>query len=345
VEEGAVRTRWAALLVLVFTTAACGGAGAGSTAPSASAATAGRSQAPGVPVAAGESWIVYQWVAGSGDGVFLVRGDGTGLHQLLPDLVGSEIHPDWSPDGERIAFVRQAPEGHTELWVVNADGTDGEAIYTCEQPCNEIHYPDWSPDGASIIVSQSANAPVGGGIPEQFSFERVDAATGEATTVYVRDDSVETWQGRLSPDGDLLAYTVGIEGQGTAVFTSPVAGGPEAQLTEWEMMAAHPDWTEDGRIVFHTHDLGLFQTASEPADLYLMDADGGNVEQLTMFTETGKRAAQSRVAPDGSGVTFTWVGGPGAARQIAFLEFGDTVPRAITGEPIQGTHPSLRPVP
>ncbi len=340
-----IRSATAAAVVLLLT-AACTGSGGGSERPSLSPfSTSSPSQAPVVPISVGESWVVYQWVAGSGDGVFLVRDDGAGQHQLLPDLIGSEIHPDWSPDGERITFVRQAPEGHTELWVVNADGTDGEAIYVCEQACNEIHFPDWAPDGASIVVSQSANAPVGGGIPEQFSFERVDVATGDATTIYVRDDSIETWQGRISQDGSQLAYTVAVEGQGTAIFTSPVAGGPESQLTEWDMMAAHPDWTEDGRIIFHTYDLGLFQTASEPANLYAMDADGANVEQLTEFDTVGQRAAHSRVAPDGSGVTLTWLGGPGAARQIAFLGFGETEPRAATGAPIQGTHPSLRPIP
>lgn len=330
-------------LLLVFS-AACGGCGT-STAPSESASLLqSSSEAPSVPIGSGETWIVYQWLADDGDGVYLVRADGAGQHQLLPDLSGSEIHPDWSPDGQRIAFVRQAPEGHTELWVVNADGTDGEAIYVCEQPCNEIHYADWAPDGEGIVVSQSANDPEGGSLPQEFSFERVDVATGEVTTIYARDDRVETWQGRLSPDGSLIAYTVNVEGQGTAIFTSPVAGGPESQLTDWQMMAAHPDWTDDGRIVFNTWDLGLFQDVSVSANLYVTDADGGNVEQLTAFTEPGERAAQPRVAPDGSGMTFTWIGasGPGT-REIAFVAFGDSAATWLTGEPLLGTHPSMRP--
>lgn len=58
-----------------------------------------------------------------GDGIFLVRENGTVHHQLVPDLEGSEFHPAWSPDGSRIAFMRIAPEDRHEIWVVNADGS------------------------------------------------------------------------------------------------------------------------------------------------------------------------------------------------------------------------------
>jgi hypothetical protein len=67
-----------------------------------------------------------------------VRPDGTGLHQLVADLEGSEIQPDWSPDGERIAFIRVTPADRNELWVVDADGGDKTMLYPCELPCNTV---------------------------------------------------------------------------------------------------------------------------------------------------------------------------------------------------------------
>jgi Tol biopolymer transport system component len=345
----------ATTLVLTVLTAACNGSASAPASVQSSSATSGSSEQASASPAAdpsaaavvgdGEVWIVFQWVDGPGDGIYLVRPDGSGHHQLVPEMTGSEIHPDWSPDGSRIAFVEQTLEGLTELWVINADGTDAERLYTCELPCNEIHYPDWSPDGESIYFSQNADVPPGEVVPRTFSIGRVDVADGGVDTVLSRDDGVEVWQARVSPDGNTIAYAAGSEKiGGAAILTSPVDGGPETQLTEWELLAAHPDWTLDGRIVFHTYDLAIFPSMSEPANIFIMDADGGNLEQLTRFTESGLRAAQTRVAPDGSGVTFTHVEGAGmGTRQLAFVEFGESEPRWLTTEPILGTHPHLRP--
>ena len=339
-------------LIAAVALTACGGPGSGpvdDVSPSAeTTAVLSASPRPSLesssPDAVGddEAWIVYQWVAGSGDGIYLVRPDGTGRHQLVPEVDGSEIHPDWSPDGNRIAFVRQAPEGHTELWVVDAGGTDAERFYSCELPCNEIHSPDWSTDGAYIYFSQNADVPPGEEIPRTFSIGRLELATGEASVVLSRDDGMIVEQARVSPDGDTIAYMGGSEEVGgTAIFTVPVDGGPEAQLTEYEMFGAHPDWTPAGQIVFHSENL---LSPEQPGNLFVMDANGANLEQLTQLSENGQRAFQPRVAPDGSGIVFIREesGGP-STRRIALLEAGASEPVWLTPEPIAGTHAQLRP--
>ena len=340
-----------ALIAAVVVTA-CGGV---ESAPTGDASSSAQASAPGIasapsspggssPVAVGddEAWIVYQWIAGSGDGIYLVRPDGTGQHQLVPEADGSEIHPDWSPDGNRVAFVRQAPEGHTELWVVDADGTDAERLYSCELPCNEIHFPDWSPDGTSIYFSQSADVPPGEEIPRTFSIGRWELSAEAVSVVLSRDDGMIVEQARVSPDGATIAYMAGGEEVGgTAIFTMPVEGGPETQLTEYEMFGAHPDWTPAGQIVFHTE---ILFDPEQPGNLFVMDADGANLEQLTQQSENGQRAFQPRVAPDGSGIVFTREepGGP-STRRMAFFEFGASEPVWLTPEPIAGTHAQLRP--
>lgn len=348
-----IRGQWtnsASVLGLILMMTACGATESstpdfpretGAASPEAQAPSFTASPSIEPVVGDGEAWIAYQWVAPHGDGIFLIRPDGTDHHQLVPDMTGSEIHPDWSPDGSQIAFVRQTPEGPTELWVANADGTDATHLHTCEFPCNEIHYPDWSPGGTSIYFSQSADVPPGEVAPSTFSIVRLTIADGSVDVIVSRGDGVEVWQARVSPDGKTIAYAAGSEEiGGTAILTSPVEGGPPSQLTPWEMLAAHPDWTLDGRIVFHTHDLAIFPSTPDPADIFVMDADGGNLEQLTRFTG-GVRAAQTRLTPDGSGITFTQVDGGG--RRLAMLQFGDAEPTWLTPDALPGTHPHLRP--
>lgn len=58
-------------------------------------------------------------------------------------------HPAWSPDGERIAFVRGAfPNG--EVWVARPDGSEARPITDGAMAAG---VPFWSPDGRRILVN------------------------------------------------------------------------------------------------------------------------------------------------------------------------------------------------
>lgn len=297
-------------------------------------------------VADGEAWVVYQWLDDNGDGIYLIRPDGTGQHQIVPDLTGSERHPDWAPDGQRIAFIRNTPADRSELWVVDADGESATNIAKCDLPCNEWNYPDWSADGASIYVDTTSHAD--GGPPSTFGLDRFDVSSGTRTTVREREDGMTAEQHRLSPDETTVAFTRGdIEdlGLGMAIVAADLKGGPERPLTDPMLYGAHPDWTADGRIIFNTRDLGLFQETTEVANLYIMDADGLHLTQLTDRASLD-RLTQPRVTPDGSGITYTRATGPGwGDRTLAIIGTDGSGDRWLTDPPVNGTHAQLRPLP
>jgi Tol biopolymer transport system component len=64
-----------------------------------------------------------------------------------------DTSPAWSPDGQRIAFVRRQHD-HWEVYVVNADGRNLRRLtVTPEKPNGEVGSsasPAWSPDGQHI---------------------------------------------------------------------------------------------------------------------------------------------------------------------------------------------------
>ncbi|MDH5243256.1 MAG: hypothetical protein OEX05_04920 [Chloroflexota bacterium] len=319
-----------------------------SPAPTPTATAAVPSPTDDVAVADGEEWIVFQWLDPAGvDGIFLVRRDGTGQHQLVTDLPGEETHPDWSPDGRQIAFIRADPSGSNELWVVDADGTNSQVLMGCQAPCNTLNYPDWAPDGSAIYFGIDSDAQPDRP-PSTFGVGRYDMASGESTIVLTRTDGLTAEQPRISPDGMAVAYTRGDildDGAPRAVYIADLLGGPEERITDPALYAAYPDWAGEDRIIFNSYDLGLFPDGTDPANLYSVTTDGSDLRRLTDFGAEDTRATQPRMTPNGASIIFTQVDGTGwGVRQMAVIELDGTNRRWVTPEPIDGTHPHLRPV-
>src|SRR6266511_1713409 len=63
-------------------------------------------------------------------------------------------YPAWSPDGTRIAFMGQTPEGteNYEIYVMNADGTGRRRL--TDSPASD-GFPSWSPDGTKIAFTST----------------------------------------------------------------------------------------------------------------------------------------------------------------------------------------------
>jgi Tol biopolymer transport system component len=347
------------MLTTMLVLAACSGAPPATQGPAASAAltpSVTATTTASAPTAAptsdvivrdGESWIAFQWLAGSGDGIFLIRADGTGKHRIGAEAGKEQIHPDWSPDGMKLAFTAVTSDGD-RLWQINADGTKARELFACNLPCNYIEFADWAPDGSAIYFGMGSGG-VGDGPPTAFQIGRFDLATGEAAIVVERKDGMTVEQPRISPDGKLLAYTrfkdVEDANAGSAIFVADANGEAERRLTEWNLFGAFPDWSLDGRIVFNSRDLGVFQETTEAANLYSMAADGSDLRQLTHYGRSDTRATQPRWTPDGFGITYTQVSGSGMGdRRLAYIASDGAGQRPLTPFPTNGTHPTLRPL-
>jgi Tol biopolymer transport system component len=98
--------------------------------------------------------------------------------------------PMWSPDGERLAFVRyvQNELGDTEaqVWLVTRDGKDAHPVVS-GQPY-AFDRLSWSPDGRTLL----AEARLLTGERTIPSLWRIDVSTGQITRL-VRPGSMATW--------------------------------------------------------------------------------------------------------------------------------------------------------
>jgi TolB protein len=93
-------------------------------------------------------WILYD----RDEQIHMVHPDGSGDHQILIDVPGSDqaiaLYPDWSPDGGWIVFSMSFPGVDAlNLYVMRADGSDVHKITTALPGTQEQgegdEYPDW----------------------------------------------------------------------------------------------------------------------------------------------------------------------------------------------------------
>ncbi len=170
---------------------------------------------------------------------YLMKPNGSGVRQINDDVWME--YPAWSPDGKRLAFMAQTPEGteNYEIHVINADGTGLRRL--TDSPA-EDGWPAWSPDGHHIVFSSTRD--------DCSISEAADCKTtgdiGPFHTLYAMD-SEGSGHRRLSevfgmfpdwsPDGKSIVF----EGQ-AAVRVMRADGSGLTQIPTRLGFSAFPDW-------------------------------------------------------------------------------------------------------
>lgn len=163
--------------------------------------------------------------------IFVVDGHTSGASPAR--LTDNEVHdvtPLWSPDGERIAFVRDDYEG-AAIFTMAPDGSDARQLTS---PDSYAFLPRWSPDGTEIAFTLLVDG-------EDFHTRLgvVDVASGEERVL----TDVETGGIRpdWSPDGTRIGF-LGFHSGGYNVGVVGRDGTGLMQVTDSEVDEAWLDW-------------------------------------------------------------------------------------------------------
>ena len=197
--------------------------------------------------------------------------DGSQRQQLTAGR-GHDSVPAWSPDGERIAFLKGGYRRNEDngIYTMARDGTDQRLVmpFNLETP-GSIRGPTWSPDGKKLAY---------------VLLTRQQRPNQNDRPVYDRGEAL---------------YTVDVDGSNlTLIFT----------VEDWltESIATEPAWSPDSQRIAFLHQIKKPQVE---ARLYTVRPDGSELTQilgpddgLGPFTVFIWENAVLSWSPDGTGV-------------------------------------------
>jgi Tol biopolymer transport system component len=170
--------------------------------------------------------------------------------------------PNWSPDGKY--FVLNS-EG--KLYKVDRKGTNKELINTgFATRCNNDH--GISPDGKQLVISNDIEVS-----PDNYSSAIFILPVNGGEPKLITENTPSYWHG-WSPDGKTLAF-VGQRNNEFDIYTIPVIGGKEKQLTYSVGLDDGSEYSPDGKYIYYNS----FQTGR--MQIWRIEAGGDTFEQLT----------------------------------------------------------------
>jgi Tol biopolymer transport system component len=265
---------------------------------------------------------------------------------------------DWSPDGARIAFVKNpyAQRGRpSELWVMNADGS---GLRRLARGLNKAARPEWSRDGSWLAFTNSDP-------PRQVSQLYVIRPDGSGLRRIVRgiQPSVPRW----SPDGKRILYLNRVR-QVRSVFVVDVKTARSRRLVHrvdyggiaWSPKGASisyvqrrrlyvaaangtrrrrvanlvvwgvHSWSPDGSVIAVEHHQG--PSDNRRSDIYLVRADGRGVKRMTHGSDRNAEDLASDWSADGTKLSFTSDRdlAPGGPRELYVMNADGTCETRLT---------------
>jgi Tol biopolymer transport system component/DNA-binding winged helix-turn-helix (wHTH) protein len=205
-----------------------------------------------------QQWMAY--VEYPQDILVRARMNGSERRQLtFPPM--RAFHPQWSPDGTRLAFQGDVESfsAPPKMYIVSRDG--GLPILATPERSERQSYPSWSSDGSSIIFSVSDE------FDQNHTLQRVDVKTKQVTML---PGTEGLYWGQISPDGrHVVALTMTTQ----KLMLYDTVSHVTRTLAD---LADYPIWSADGQYIYFST---LFFRRSD-SGVFRLQLSTGKIEKL-----------------------------------------------------------------
>lgn len=200
--------------------------------------------------------------------IYVMNADGSNQIRLTNNA-GHDFQPTWSPDGRKIAYIRE----FDKINVMNADGSGQTTIYQTEY----LYALAWSPDGTKIAFA----AFDGSGV-EAINIFVINVATGNVARLTQATFFEYNHSPAWSPDGARIAFSRAYYDFFTDTETDTLnmmnADGSNNQplFNTNPFFSRNLSWSPDGaKIAFE------LQGNNKPGDIYTINSNGSGLVNLT----------------------------------------------------------------
>jgi Tol biopolymer transport system component len=223
--------------------------------------------------------IAYTTTTGSGSKIRVVRSNAADNLELTSQ--GSNLDPDWSPDGTRIVFTSDR-DGRREIYLMDSVGGN---VVRLTNVAGSNYRPAWSADGKKIsfVSERDGHAQI----------YVMDAdGDNQVRLTNVGGNDAPSW----SPDGRQIAFQSDRDGS-QRIWIMNSDGSAPVPLAGSINGDRQPAWSPDGKkIAFSRTPSLVFR------DIYMLDIDGSNLTQISFNYPD---ASDPGWAPDGLQLAFS----------------------------------------
>jgi serine/threonine protein kinase len=222
--------------------------------------------------------IVFESSRGAGRHIWRVD-IGAEPVQLTSDPKYEETFPQWSPDGNTIAFTRQPAQNPNarSLWIMDADGANPRQILEGNNLTR------WLPDGSGLIYQSL-----------KFQLFVYDVANGRSKQIPTQSDVVTMHT--PSSDGQWIVYqATGKDVGNVDIHAVGLDGGAPRVIVSTPRQDYHPFFSPSGRWVYFQPDHKNIYQVPGPAQ----DWKRADPVKVTDFPESGLFLEDPQISRDG----------------------------------------------
>jgi Tol biopolymer transport system component len=210
--------------------------------------------------------------------LMVMQADGLDEHRVAKTRM-RETQPAWSPDGTRIAFVRQLPKAtRSDVCIFDFRDRHVRCVTRSNAAFTSVAKPTWSPDMKRIAFAASSQ-----GRSKGIYVINIDRTGLRRLTRGRALDSSPAW----SSDGVHIAFSSARAPSliplnlGEELYVMNADGSHRTRLTRNGTFDGFPAWAPDGRRIAFSRFATTAVGSPVTLDIFTMDANGGDVQRVT----------------------------------------------------------------